>query len=135
MKCPRDSHELVPRANGEQRLLHCPECEGLWVPGEAVDALLGAGEKLKLRSLCSVTVSELRCPADGDQLGEGRIGGVTVDFCLKCNGLWLDKGELEALRKRKPIAPYKAPEKETAPAFLADTDEALIVSLLLISGM
>ena len=36
----------------------------------------------------------------GESLGEGRRAGVTVDLCLTCNSLWLDKGELEKLQRR-----------------------------------
>lgn len=92
-------------------------CPSIWsslysVPGEAIDALVGPGEKLKLRSLCRARESELTCPSDGRKLGEAKICGVTVDLCLACNGLWLDAGELEVLRKSKPATPYQAPEKD-----------------------
>jgi hypothetical protein len=50
---------------------------------------------LKLRSLCSARESKLACPHDGELLGEAIIAGVTLDFCLRCHGLWLDPGELE----------------------------------------
>ncbi len=86
----------------------CPECSGVWIPGSAVDGVLGRGELLKLRSLCSVRQSSLCCPVDGVALGEGRIGPVTVDLCFRCNGLWLDHGELESLLGRKPIAPHRS---------------------------
>lgn len=112
MNCPRHG---VPLTNSEvpgREFDRCPECAGLWIPGASVDAVLGSGEVLKLRSLCSVRRSQLSCPQDGEVLGEGRIGPVTVDLCLQCNGLWLDHGELEQLLQRKPLTPHQrsAPE-------------------------
>ena len=84
----------------DQEIGRCPDCKGIWVPGPAVDTLLGRGELLKLRSLSSARLSDLICPHDHKQLGEARIAGVMVDLCPICNGLWLDHGELETLRAR-----------------------------------
>lgn len=46
------------------------------------------------------TVKELataRCPRDGERLSQRELQGVTIDDCPICHGIWLDKGELEAL--------------------------------------
>jgi uncharacterized protein len=40
----------------------------------------------------------MRCPKDGSQLTERDMNGVKVDVCTSCSGIWLDAGELEALR-------------------------------------
>jgi hypothetical protein len=39
----------------------------------------------------------MTCPRCGQALQERVEHGVTVDECPGCGGLWLDKGELEAL--------------------------------------
>ena len=41
----------------------------------------------------------LKCPKCGYDLESIDYDGVTVDRCTKCAGIWLDPGELEALRK------------------------------------
>ena len=105
MKCPRHPVEFH-RSTVEGHDLHrCPECAGLWIPGPNIDALLGKGEQLKLRSFCSARKSKLACPCDGKVLGEATIAGVTLDLCLECNGLWLDWGELERLQQRVKLKP------------------------------
>jgi hypothetical protein len=38
------------------------------------------------------------CPADGAAMAPDDIGGVVVDICPACRGLWLDGGELAALK-------------------------------------
>ncbi len=39
------------------------------------------------------------CPRCHVQMKERREGTVVIDQCPKCEGVWLDKGELELLRK------------------------------------
>lgn len=50
------------------------------------------------------TVKELalaRCPRDGERLAQRDLHGVSIDDCPVCHGIWLDKGELEALSERQ----------------------------------
>ncbi len=42
----------------------------------------------------------MKCPKCGMQLEEIAFGDVRVDKCFSCEGLWLDNGELEALRQK-----------------------------------
>jgi hypothetical protein len=39
----------------------------------------------------------MRCPKCGVALDSRRMHGVNVDHCPKCDGIWLDQGELEAI--------------------------------------
>ena len=43
----------------------------------------------------------MKCPKCGMQLEEIPFGGVRIDKCFSCEGLWLDKGELEVIRKKE----------------------------------
>ncbi len=38
-----------------------------------------------------------KCPRDGTALVAKQSGSVTIDQCPQCDGVWLDKGELEIL--------------------------------------
>ena len=38
------------------------------------------------------------CPADGKKMKRKDYGGITVDVCSDCNGVWLDDGELFSLK-------------------------------------
>ena len=42
-------------------------------------------------------VALMRCPKCGVALDSRRMHGVNVDHCPKCDGIWLDRGELEAI--------------------------------------
>lgn len=43
----------------------------------------------------------MKCPKCGMQLEEIDFGGVRVDRCSACEGIWLDRGELEAVRHKE----------------------------------
>lgn len=40
---------------------------------------------------------EINCPEDNEKMDFVTVDGVTMDFCPKCFGVWLDAGEIEAL--------------------------------------
>lgn len=42
-----------------------------------------------------------RCPRCGERLTHRSIERVDIDECASCHGIWLDKGELEALSGRE----------------------------------
>lgn len=39
----------------------------------------------------------MKCPIDGTTLSLSERGGVEIDFCPKCRGVWLDRGELDKI--------------------------------------
>lgn len=47
------------------------------------------------------TLHFMKCPKCGAPLAEFAVGEVTVDKCAGCDGIWLDKGEIEAIRKEE----------------------------------
>jgi Zn-finger nucleic acid-binding protein len=53
--------------------------------------------------------TEVECPIDGSELRITERGGVEVDYCPKCRGVWLDRGELDKIIDRAGAfdAPYE----------------------------
>jgi Zn-finger nucleic acid-binding protein len=53
--------------------------------------------------------------------------GIEVDYCPKCRGVWLDRGELDKLIERsaqsQAPAPAPAPEPGYAPRHYRDDDD------------
>ena len=48
----------------------------------------------------------MRCPADNELLVMAERQGVEIDYCPKCRGVWLDRGELDKIiEKSAPAAP------------------------------
>ncbi len=48
----------------------------------------------------------MNCPVDGTELRIADRSGVEIDYCPKCRGVWLDRGELERVieRERQVVA-------------------------------
>lgn len=48
----------------------------------------------------------MQCPVDNTQLQMMDRQGVEIDYCPKCRGVWLDRGELDKLIERAapPVA-------------------------------
>ena len=133
--CPRDQVALQLRPDSQHQLEECPECTGVWIPGARIDELLGKGQVLQLRSLCSVIRSDLQCPMGCGTIHQGKVGPVVIELCQQCSGLWLDPGELEALRQRRTVTPYQTPEKdEVLHPQESIGDEWLIPCLMLLLG-
>jgi Zn-finger nucleic acid-binding protein len=83
----------------------CPSCGGLWLdrgeidqlaaqPEEAIEALKAA---LTEGKPVAQSASVWRCPACPGRLREAMLGPVRVDYCLLCRGIFLDRGELDAV--------------------------------------
>lgn len=63
----------------------------------------------------------MRCPVDGETLVMADRSGVEIDYCPKCRGVWLDRGELDKVIERSAggaAAPAPAPRPAEAPVTL-----------------
>jgi Zn-finger nucleic acid-binding protein len=58
----------------------------------------------------------MRCPIDNETLVMADRSGVEIDYCPKCRGVWLDRGELDKIIERaasasvvpQPVVPQMA---------------------------
>ena len=51
----------------------------------------------------------MQCPIDGTELKMADRSGVEIDYCPKCRGVWLDRGELDKIIERSAAAEPSAP--------------------------
>ena len=80
----------------------CPDCHGLWFDaGELRQMLKSEGMKSRFLAGSSAAAaaqsgesSSRHCPRCDLALQHLELGGVTVDVCVGCSGVWLDAGEL-----------------------------------------
>ncbi|WP_163269354.1 zf-TFIIB domain-containing protein [Chelativorans alearense] len=42
----------------------------------------------------------MQCPIDGSELVSSERQGIEIDYCPKCRGVWLDRGELDKIIER-----------------------------------
>ena len=75
----------------------------------------------------------MRCPVDNEVLVMADRGGVEIDYCPKCRGVWLDRGELDKIIERSgasappppvpaPAAPSPTPVYQAEPGFAQRPD-------------
>lgn len=55
----------------------------------------------------------MQCPVDSETLVMSERNGVEIDYCPKCRGVWLDRGELDKIIERTAApAPASGPTPE-----------------------
>ncbi len=45
----------------------------------------------------------MNCPVDNEVLQMSERQGVEVDYCRRCRGVWLDRGELDKIMERAAV--------------------------------
>jgi uncharacterized protein len=60
----------------------------------------------------------MQCPIDGSDLVMTERSGVEIDYCPKCRGVWLDRGELDKILER--TGPSKPTPVTDRPVELAE---------------
>jgi Zn-finger nucleic acid-binding protein len=86
---------------------HCPACGGLWLDHGEIERLSRkmASDVDRLRRLLASQAgppgvpSEVQgsCPAcQATDVREVELGKIHIDYCTRCKGLFLDRGEIDA---------------------------------------
>jgi len=95
----------------------CDSCGGHWLDEEHLHQLEQMTDVVlfEIRSIPDEEEQKkpLVCPRCGDWLAKrisARDQKVTMDRCRSCNGIWLDGGEMEAIREEGalPVRAYLA---------------------------
>ncbi|MGE0584399.1 MAG: zf-TFIIB domain-containing protein [Flavobacteriaceae bacterium] len=55
----------------------------------------------------------MKCPVDDEQLAMTERNGVEIDYCPKCRGVWLDRGELDKIIERSAQAQPDRPPRDS----------------------
>lgn len=116
-ECPRDRTPL--RKEGRKSLVRrvevdvCPRCGGIFLDKGEIRSLTGRSD---LHDLLTTYLgldadSHLVCPSCEGLIDGEDAGGVRVDVCLTCKGVWLDAGELERLAAEEASFLDFPPEK------------------------
>ncbi len=105
--CPKCHGSLRETTMQRQQVDRCPTCRGLFLDAgelESVVEMVRLFETVPLDEQDIDTVPqaewdrEVLCPADGHPMDPQEIGGTIVDRCPSCGGIWLDGGEIAALK-------------------------------------
>ena len=57
----------------------------------------------------------MKCPVDDETLVMADRNGIEIDYCPKCRGVWLDRGELDKIIERAGAAQAPAQPAAAAP--------------------
>jgi len=108
MNCPRDKTPLVTHPVHSIQVEECPQCRGFWFEAAELSKAKDAADP-DLRWLdfdlwsdsdaLSAEWSARKCPQCEITMMRIVYDGteVTVDYCPDGHGIWLDKGEFEAI--------------------------------------
>jgi len=66
----------------------------------------------------------MQCPIDGTDLVMADRSGVEIDYCPKCRGVWLDRGELDKIIERSAVTPPPPPPPQGGVQAYPDDDDA-----------
>jgi uncharacterized protein len=59
----------------------------------------------------------MQCPVDNETLVMADRSGVEIDYCPKCRGVWLDRGELDKIIERAGVGQPAAAPTPPPPAY------------------
>jgi len=115
MLCPVDRQELTEKEyESGIKVDGCPDCHGAWLDKGELERIQASLEHDFADDIRAVpdTVGRAyamaraeeapprQCPKCGttlDRVEHGYTSQILVDVCRRCGGVWLDRGELEAL--------------------------------------
>ena len=106
-KCPKCDIRMGKHLLHRQEIERCPQCKGIFLDeGELgnIVRLMKIYRSVGLDESEAVTLDDVErtsysCPADDNILTREDYGGLPVDTCDKCRGVWLDDGELVSLKR------------------------------------
>lgn len=116
MTCPRCTTPLVLKTIKElHRTIEvdvCNNCGGTWLDEGEISPLESVTEfviwERRRVPQANAQMERLACPKCTDnrwlqKVEHPRDAKVIMDFCDNCNGIWLDKGEIEAIQQENFI--------------------------------
>ena len=105
MICPVCENPLVVLELDQIEIDHCLNCGGIWLDAGELELLLETEEERErfvnlLNEDDSVKEKKYPCPICNKKMGKTFVSvdkKILIDKCKRNHGLWLDKGELEAV--------------------------------------
>ena len=113
MKCPKCDRKLVATKVREVEVDRCKGCRGIWCDHRELGELLGQSNWRLAKLTDSKQRDDLnlrkgKCPRDDSDLirvSSAECQDVVIDSCPKCQGIWLDGGELKNLLDARKGSP------------------------------
>ena len=106
-KCPSCTIELKEVQYHKQIVDMCPTCGGAFFDAGELETIIQIVDifrniRLLEEEIDTVSTYEkeriLYCPECSKEMNPKEIAGEIIDVCPNCRGIWLDKGEIIALK-------------------------------------
>ena len=107
-KCPVCDVPMIEGELGSEIVDRCPKCNGIYFDKGELEALVELVRRFSDVELDETDIDTipkferdrvLYCPVDEGRMREKDIGeGFIIDVCEKCDAIWLDDGELNAIK-------------------------------------
>src|SRR4051812_6384942 len=107
--CPSCSIAMKGFPVGGVELDRCTFCKGLWFDGGELSAVLGK----KVAPALDKGVTARSCAECQVSMTPAQLGGLRVEVCTRCDGIFLDEGELVAINGGQRVT--VAQQKQAAP--------------------
>ena len=107
MDCPRCKIILQDNILGGVVYKKCSKCGGFWFDKGELHQIRQEKDWFKIETnveeaTSTVIKGSLQCPRCSELLHTIEYAhetGIKIDVCSKCEGLWLDSGEIQAIKK------------------------------------
>jgi Zn-finger nucleic acid-binding protein len=107
MKCPQCIESLGKSGYKGFGARSCLYCDGVWVSN---DVLLEMLAKAPLRSDLDAVAAAFQgecesvrlCPSCGETMRKSLVKNIELDFCMRCQGIFFDQGELSEFAPNIP---------------------------------
>jgi len=113
MNCPACETSTLAAFNDAASGLEvesCASCKGMWFDANMLSRFLESGDMKKTFHLddkprrnesdFTINTTARTCPRCKVDMDDKLFGGVTLDRCPQCHGLWFDGGELQVVVTR-----------------------------------
>ena len=117
MKCPNNGDELVRETyEANVEIDRCASCRGIWLDAKELERIQDISQRdysAEIKQLPNLvdqayamalakSKPTISCPNCGDDQSmerreHGGCSQILIDVCPKCQGVWLDDGEISAL--------------------------------------
>jgi Zn-finger nucleic acid-binding protein len=104
-RCVKCGQAMVAKMVEDVEIDYCPGCRGLWLDKDEINQLAAkTGQALgELRALVqeggegqvSPEHRDRPCPACGGKMTVVLLRSISLEHCLQCDGIFLDRGELD----------------------------------------
>jgi Zn-finger nucleic acid-binding protein len=112
MDCPMCHSAMITLELADVEIDHCTSCGGIWLDSGELEILLGDAAQAKrvlnsFQPSSSATELPRMCPICDKKMAKVVVGRsdppLVIDKCIRGDGLWFDRGELQAIVTRADL--------------------------------